>query len=85
MMTSLTKLLTMVPKAPPMMMPTAMSTTLPRMANSLNSLNIIPSFVARLNSGLSEDNRQKLKTTEAVEVVSVLFASPIGWLRWRMS
>src|SRR5512137_762513 len=40
--TSLTKELTMPPKAAPMMMPTAMSTTLPFMANSLNSLNILP-------------------------------------------
>ncbi len=40
MMTSVTSELTMVPKAAPMMMPTAMSRTLPRMANSLNSLNI---------------------------------------------
>jgi hypothetical protein len=38
--TSSTRLLTMVPKAPPMMMPTAMSTTLPRMAKVLNSFNI---------------------------------------------
>jgi hypothetical protein len=29
-----------VPKAPPMISPTAMSTTLPRMANSRNSLNM---------------------------------------------
>jgi hypothetical protein len=29
-----------LPKAAPMMIPTAKSTTLPRMANSLNSLNI---------------------------------------------
>jgi hypothetical protein len=35
--TSSTKLFTTVPKAPPMMIPTAMSTTLPRTANSLNS------------------------------------------------
>ena len=32
--------LTMVEKAAPMMMPTAMSTTLPRRANSLNSFSI---------------------------------------------
>jgi hypothetical protein len=30
----------MPPNEAPMMMPTAMSTTLPRIANSLNSLNI---------------------------------------------
>ena len=40
MMTSSTSDFTMVPKAPPMMMPTARSTTLPRIANSLNSLSI---------------------------------------------
>ena len=38
MMMSSTSDLTMVEKAAPMMMPTAMSTTLPRSANSLNSL-----------------------------------------------
>ena len=31
---------TIFPKAPPIMIPTAMSTTLPRMANCLNSCNI---------------------------------------------
>jgi hypothetical protein len=41
MMTSSTRDLTMVPKAAPMMMPTAMSATLPHIANSLNSLNMI--------------------------------------------
>ena len=40
-MTSSTSDLTMVPNAPPMMMPTAKSTTFPRMANALNSLNIL--------------------------------------------
>jgi hypothetical protein len=35
---SLTSELTTVPKAAPMMMPTARSSTLPLMANSLNSL-----------------------------------------------
>ena len=40
MMTSLTRLLAMVPNAPPMMIPTAMSTTLPLTANSLNSFTI---------------------------------------------
>ena len=39
MMTSLTSELTIFPKAAPMMIPTAMSTTLPRMANFLNSDN----------------------------------------------
>ena len=41
MMTSLTSELTIVPNAAPMMMPTAMSSTLPRMANSLNSLSMV--------------------------------------------
>ena len=40
MMMSSTSDLTMVEKAAPMMMPTAMSMTLPRSANSLNSFNI---------------------------------------------
>src|SRR5438309_10479867 len=40
MMMSLTIEVTILPNAPPMMMPTAMSTTLPRIANSLNSLTI---------------------------------------------
>ena len=40
MMTSLTRDATILPKATPMMMPTARSMTLPRMANSLNSLSI---------------------------------------------
>ena len=40
MITSATSDLTMVPKAAPMMMPMAMSSTLPRMANSLNSFSI---------------------------------------------
>ena len=42
MMTSLTSEVTIVPKAAPMMTPTARSTTLPRIANSLNSLNMTP-------------------------------------------
>jgi NAD(P)-dependent dehydrogenase (short-subunit alcohol dehydrogenase family) len=37
---SLTKEVTIFPKATPMMIPTAMSTTFPRSANSLNSFNI---------------------------------------------
>src|SRR5437016_10055021 len=40
MMMSLTIEVTILPNAPPMMIPTAMSTTLPRIANSLNSLTI---------------------------------------------
>ena len=40
MMMSSTSDLTMVEKAAPMMTPTAMSMTLPRSANSLNSFNI---------------------------------------------
>src|SRR3954463_8592008 len=39
MITSSTRLLTIVPNAPPTITPTAMSMTLPRTANSLNSLN----------------------------------------------
>ncbi|MGQ0522595.1 MAG: hypothetical protein ACT4P8_02910 [Betaproteobacteria bacterium] len=42
MMTSLTSESTILPNAAPMMMPTAMSTTLPRMANSLNSFSMKP-------------------------------------------
>ena len=38
--TSPTNELTILPKAPPMITPTAISTTLPRMANFLNSPNI---------------------------------------------
>ena len=38
MMMSLTSDVTILPKAAPMITPTAMSTTLPLMANSLNSL-----------------------------------------------
>ena len=38
MMMSLTNEDTILPKAPPMMTPTAMSITLPRMAKALNSL-----------------------------------------------
>src|SRR2546429_192347 len=41
MMTSLTSELMILPKAAPMMIPTAISSTFPRMANSLNSLNIL--------------------------------------------
>jgi hypothetical protein len=40
MRTSLTNELTILPKAAPMTMPTAMSITLPRTANSLNSLSM---------------------------------------------
>src|SRR5580765_8025707 len=40
MMMSATSDATMVPNAAPMMMPTAMSITLPRIANSLNSFSI---------------------------------------------
>src|SRR5210317_1162569 len=43
MMTSFTNEDTIFPKAPPMIMPTAMSTTLPRIAKDLNSC-IIPIF-----------------------------------------
>src|SRR4029077_18981165 len=42
MMMSPTSELTIPPKAAPMITPTAKSTTLPRMANSLNSLSIFP-------------------------------------------
>src|SRR6266478_2797065 len=45
MMMSLTTEVTILPKAPPMITPTARSTTLPRIANSLNSL-IIPMTVS---------------------------------------
>ena len=38
MMTSLTREVVILPKAPPMTTPMAMSSTLPRRANSLNSL-----------------------------------------------
>jgi hypothetical protein len=41
MITSLTNELTIVANAAPMMMPTAMSRTLPRMANSLNSFSMM--------------------------------------------
>ena len=40
MITSATRELTIFPKATPMITPTARSTTLPRMANSRNSLKI---------------------------------------------
>ena len=54
--TSETSDFTMVPKAPPMMMPTAMSTTLPLTANSLNSLNISSSFLEPPSPAVSPDN-----------------------------
>ena len=41
-MTSFTSEVTMAPNAAPMIRPTAMSTTFPRMANSLNSFNMTP-------------------------------------------
>ncbi|MNC90501.1 hypothetical protein D3C83_66070 [compost metagenome] len=47
MMTSLTSESTILPNAAPMMMPTAISTTLPRIANSLNSLSMMDSFEGR--------------------------------------
>ena len=46
---SSTTLVTIAPNAPPMMTPMAMSSTLPFMANSLNSLSIFPI----VNSSLS--------------------------------
>ena len=48
MMTSLTSDVTILPNAAPMMMPTAMSMTLPRIANSLNSFSIVVSPLRRL-------------------------------------
>ncbi len=42
MMMSLTKELTIVVKAAPRMIPTARSTTLPRIANSRNSRHMLP-------------------------------------------
>ena len=53
MMTSFTSEPTIVPNAAPMMMPTAMSITLPRMMNSLNSLiiSVLAFRVCRLPSG----------------------------------
>src|SRR5687767_10490105 len=48
MMRSLTAEFTMPPNAAPMMTPMARSSTLPRMANSLNSRNIQPSLFLRL-------------------------------------
>ena len=41
MRTSLTKEVTIFPKAAPMMIPTAISTTLPRITNSLNSFSMV--------------------------------------------
>jgi len=43
MMTSLTKELTIFPNAAPMIISTAIATTLPRIANALNSLSLIVS------------------------------------------
>src|SRR5277367_6688329 len=43
--TSSTKDATIFPKAAPIMIPTAMSSTFPRMANSLNSFSMMPPYV----------------------------------------
>src|SRR5271169_5714301 len=51
-MTSSTNDATIFPKAAPMMMPTARSSTFPRMANSLNSFSMKPPYVVW--SGLNE-------------------------------
>ncbi len=66
MMTSFTREVTMVPKAAPMIRPTAMSTTLPRMANSRNSFNMIPP--------------QNLATSATDVIVSVVSNPSTGWL-----
>src|SRR5712691_12794215 len=61
MMTSATRDCTMEPKAAPMMMPTAMSTTFPRMANSLNSLSIALLFrleLTRFNHSLRQRSNE---------------------------
>src|SRR5215218_8618262 len=47
MMTSSTSEVTILPKAAPMITPIARSRTLPRTANSLNSLNITPSSLVQ--------------------------------------
>src|SRR4030042_3443948 len=52
MITSLTSEEMMRPNASPMMIPTAMSTTLPRMANSLSSLNILSPSLGFESRGL---------------------------------
>src|SRR5437870_4523769 len=54
MMTSLTMEVTILPNAAPMMIPTAMSTTLPFMANSLNSLTIPMTLLLSLDWLLAE-------------------------------
>ena len=55
MITSLTSELTILPNAPPMTIPTAMSITLPRIANALNSCSMLMRFspgFARWQGGL---------------------------------
>ena len=66
MSTSLTSDATILPKAPPMMMPTAMSMTLPRIANSRNSLSmpILPSSSVRFWSPTARSHRTKLGQDE---------------------
>src|SRR5881396_2424127 len=49
-----TKDVMILPNAPPMMIPTAMSTTLPRIANSLNSLTIPMTLLLLLVGLLAE-------------------------------
>src|SRR5262245_7150863 len=58
MITSSTRELTILPKAAPIMMPTAMSMTLPRIANSLNSLSMDPPGSHRRLGRCSCDRRR---------------------------
>ena len=66
MMMSLTSESTILPKAAPMITPMARSTTLPRIANFLNSWSIVPSM--RCQDTRSQTSKAETVTTEkAVE------------------
>src|SRR5262245_25801253 len=74
--TSLTSEVTMAPKAAPMMRPTAMSTTLPRMANSRNSFSMSGSSALRGHGWLGWQRRQIVGEAFVVQCTGPAFTKP---------
>src|SRR5579883_2149076 len=75
MMMSLTRELTILPKAAPMTMPTARSMTLPRMANSRNSFHMAPS--SRLGCAIVIQSQAVVKPSAQQQAVAEIALAAI--------
>src|SRR5574338_1148613 len=67
MRTSSTSDFTIVPNAPPMMIPMAMSSTLPRMMNALKSLSMCPSLWVGLRERPRNTGQEILRRLQVLE------------------